>query len=364
VAGLYLVARPAALLHVLEEYVSFILLLGALYAIAGGIRLSGDLQATPLTNTVFLATGSALASLIGTTGASMLLVRSLLETNRERVRVTHTVIFFIFLVSNIGGLLTPVGDPPLLLGYLNGVPFLWTLRLWPYWLAAVGSLLLIYFVWDSMEYGRETVASIRRDRWAVRPLRLEGRLNALALLAVVATIALLRAPWREVAVASLAALSLWRTPRRIYQANGFSAGPILEVATLFLGIFLTMMPALDLLRSSGSRLNVSAPWQFFWATGLLSSLLDNAPTYLVFLALAQGLGLPDEVAGVSHAALAAISVGAVFMGALTYIGNAPNFMVRAIAVQSGVKMPTFLGYLAYSALVLLPFFAVLTVMFI
>jgi Na+/H+ antiporter NhaD/arsenite permease-like protein len=165
-------------------------------------------------------------------------------------------------------------------------------------------------------------------------------------------------------VASLAALSLWRTPRRIHQANGFSAGPILEVATLFLGIFLTMMPALDLLRSSGSRLNVSAPWQFFWATGLLSSLLDNAPTYLVFLALAQGQGLPDEVAGVSHAALAAISVGAVFMGALTYIGNAPNFMVRAVAVQSGVKMPTFLGYLAYSALVLLPVFAVLTVMFI
>ena len=360
VAGVYLAQRPAALLHTLEEYLSFMLLLAALYTISGGIRLTGDLEATPLTNTAFLAVGSVLASLIGTTGASVLLIRALLETNRERSRVIHTVVFFIFLVSNIGGLLTPIGDPPLLLGYLKGVPFFWALRLWRHWLVAVGALLVTYFVWDSIHHAREPLARLRRDRSELRPLRVEGAVNALALLGVVAAIALLHAPWREGLILGLAGVSLWLTPRRIWRANGFTAAPMVEVAVLFLGIFLTMIPALEILRARGPELSVQAPWQFFWATGLLSSFLDNAPTYLAFLALAQGLGLTNDVVGVSHEVLAAISVGAVFMGASTYVGNAPNFMIKAMVEQSGVKMPTFLGYIGYSAAILLPLFVVLT----
>ena len=360
VAGFYLVQRPPALLHTLEDYLSFMLLLAALYTISGGIRLTGDLEATPLTNTAFLAVGSVLASLIGTTGASVLLIRALLETNRERSRVIHTVVFFIFLVSNIGGLLTPIGDPPLLLGYLKGVPFLWPLRLWRHWLVAVGALLVSYFVWDSIQHARELLARLRRDRSELRPLRVEGAVNALALLGVVAAIALLHAPWREGLILGLAGVSLWLTPRRVWHANGFTAAPMVEVAVLFLGIFLTMIPALEILRARGPELSVQAPWQFFWATGLLSSFLDNAPTYLAFLALAQGLGLTNDVVGVSHEVLAAISVGAVFMGANTYVGNAPNFMIKAMVEQSGVKMPTFLGYMGYSAAILLPLFVVLT----
>ena len=360
VAGVYLAQRPAALLHTLEEYLSFMLLLAALYTISGGIRLTGDLEATPLTNTAFLAVGSVLASLIGTTGASVLLIRALLETNRERSRVIHTVVFFIFLVSNIGGLLTPIGDPPLLLGYLKGVPFFWALRLWRHWLVAVGALLVTYFVWDSIHHAREPLARLRRDRSELRPLRVEGAVNALALLGVVAAIALLHAPWREGLILGLAGVSLWLTPRRIWRANGFTAAPMVEVAVLFLGIFLTMIPALEILRARGPELSVQAPWQFFWATGLLSSFLDNAPTYLAFLALAQGLGLTNDVVGVSHEVLAAISVGAVFMGANTYVGNAPNFMIKAMVEQSGVTMPTFLGYMGYSAAILLPLFVVLT----
>ena len=360
VAGFYLVQRPTALLHTLEEYLSFMLLLAALYTISGGIRLTGDLEATPLTNTAFLAVGSVLASLIGTTGASVLLIRALLETNRERSRVIHTVVFFIFLVSNIGGLLTPIGDPPLLLGYLKGVPFFWALRLWRHWLVAVGALLVTYFVWDSIQHAREPLARLRRDRSELRPLRVEGAVNALALLGVVAAIALLHAPWREGLILGLAGVSLWLTPRRVWHANGFTAAPMVEVAVLFLGIFLTMIPALEILRARGPELSVQAPWQFFWATGLLSSFLDNAPTYLAFLALAQGLGLTNDVVGVSHEVLAAISVGAVFMGASTYVGNAPNFMIKAMVEQSGVKMPTFLGYMGYSAAILLPLFVVPT----
>jgi len=363
VAGLYLVREPPALLRMGEEYVSFIILLAGLFVIAGGIRLTGDLEATPLTNTAFLAIGSVLASLLGTTGASMLLIRPLLQTNRERTRVKHTVIFFIFLVSNIGGLLTPLGDPPLFLGYLQGVPFSWTFRLWPQWLVGVAALLLTYFVWDSIHHAREPLAALRRDRAQQEPLRLAGTLNGLWLIGVVVAVALLHEPWRELAIVALATVSLWTTPGRIRHANGFTAYPILEVAALFFGIFLTMIPALELLRTRGSELGVREPWQFFWASGLLSSFLDNAPTYLTFLALGQGLRLADEVVGVPHATLAAISTGAVFMGANTYIGNAPNFMVKSIADEARVQMPSFFGYLAYSGLVLLPLFALVTRLF-
>jgi Na+/H+ antiporter NhaD/arsenite permease-like protein len=360
---LYIVRRPSALWHAGEEYVSFMVLLAGLYVIAGGVRLHGDLVATPVTNTAFLAGGAVLASFIGTTGASMLLIRPVLQTIRERRRVKHTVIFFIFLVSNIGGMLTPLGDPPLFLGYLQGVPFTWTFRLWMPWALMVAVLLAAYFVWDTTQYARESLPALRRDRQRIEPLRLSGVLNIVWLAGVVLAVAFLREPAREVVIVALALLSLWRTPAAIRRANGFTASPMIEVAVLFFGIFLTMMPALELLRLRGGELGVREPWQFFWAAGALSSFLDNAPTYLTFLALGQGLGLPDEVAGVSHTVLAAISVGAVAMGANTYIGNAPNFMVKAIAEEAGVKMPSFLGYMGYSAGVLLPLFVVVTFVF-
>ena len=363
VLTLYLAREPAALAHAAADYVSFIILLAGLYVIAGGVRLTGDLEATPLVNTAFLATGSLLASLIGTTGASMLLIRPLLQTNRERARVTHTVVLFIFLVSNIGGMLTPLGDPPLFLGYLQGVPFAWTLRLWGPWLAMAATLLILYYVWDVREHARETRAALRRDHVQIEPLRIRGALNGIWLAGVVAAVAFLHAPVRELAILALGGISLWRTPRAIRRANQFTAAPMVEVAVLFLGIFLTMIPALELLHVRGAELGVRAPWQFFWATGVLSSFLDNAPTYLTFLALAQGLGLPAEVAGVPHVILAPISVGAVAMGANTYIGNAPNFMVKAIAESAGVRMPSFFGYMAYSGAVLLPLFAIVTVLF-
>ena len=360
---LYLSRQPGALVHMAADYVSFIVLLAGLYVIAGGVRLTGDLEATPLVNTAFLATGSLLASLVGTTGASMLLIRPLLQTNRERARVTHTVVFFIFLVSNIGGMLTPLGDPPLFLGYLQGVPFAWTLRLWGPWLTMTAALLLVYHVWDSRQHARETKAVLRRDHTQIEPLRIRGALNGTWLAGVVAAVAFLHAPVRELAILALAGISLWRTPKAIRRANQFTAGPMVEVAVLFLGIFLTMIPALELLHTRGGELGVRQPWQFFWATGVLSSFLDNAPTYLTFLALAQSLGLPAEVVGVPHVILAAISVGAVAMGANTYIGNAPNFMVKAIAESAGVRMPSFFGYMAYSGAVLLPLFALVTVLF-
>jgi len=363
VLALYLARDPAALAHAAGDYVSFIILLAGLYVISGGILLTGDLEATPRVNTAFLAAGTLLASLVGTTGASMLLIRPLLQTNRERARVTHTVVFFIFLVSNIGGMLTPLGDPPLFLGYLQGVPFAWTLGLWGPWLTMTVSLLLLYYVWDTRHHAHETRAALLRDHTQIEPLRIRGALNGLWLAGVVAAVAFLHAPGRELAILALAGISLWRTPKAIRRANQFTAAPMVEVAVLFLGIFLTMIPALELLHMRGGELGVREPWQFFWTAGTLSSFLDNAPTYLAFLALAQSLGLPAQVVGVPHVILAAISVGAVAMGANTYIGNAPNFMVKAIAEAAGVRMPSFFGYMAYSGAVLLPLFAIVTLLF-
>jgi Na+/H+ antiporter NhaD/arsenite permease-like protein len=363
VLSLYLMRAPATLLHVAGEYTSFMVLLGSLFVISGGVLLTGDLRATPAVNTAFLLVGSLLASFIGTTGASMLLLRPLLATNSERRHVTHTIVFFIFLVSNIGGSLTPLGDPPLFLGYLRGVPFLWTLRLAPLWLTTVLLLAAIYYLWDRRAYGQETIADLRRDEAELSPLRIAGWTNVLLLCGVMGCVALLPAPARELAMTALAGLSLLTTSRELRQANRFSFRPVLEVAALFIGIFVTMSPALEYLRLHGAELGLHSPWQFFWASGLLSSFLDNAPTYLTFLALGQGLHLTPEVAGVSHSILLAISAGAVFMGANSYIGNGPNFMVRAIAEEQGVRMPSFGGYLLYSGAILLPVFAVLTLVF-
>jgi Na+/H+ antiporter NhaD/arsenite permease-like protein len=360
---LYARHHPAALLHTAEEYFSFIALLGSLFVVSGGILVTGDLPATPRVNAAFLATGSVLASLIGTTGASVVLIRPLLSTNQERRHVVHTIMFFIFIVSNTGGCLTPLGDPPLFLGYLRGVPFAWTLRLWRHWLVVNGVLLLVYYLWDRRAHGREPRPAIARDLTQIRPLRMSGLGNVGLLVLVVASVALLPSPAREIAMLVVAGISLTTTAKAVHRSNRFTFHPIAEVAALFAGIFLTMLPALDILHARGAALGLTTPRQFFWATGLLSSFLDNAPTYLTFLAVAQSLGLPAEVVGVTHEVLLAISAGAVFMGANTYIGNGPNFMVRVIAEERGVRMPSFGGYMLYSGAVLIPCFVLVTLLF-
>jgi Na+/H+ antiporter NhaD/arsenite permease-like protein len=360
---LYLRHDPSALVHTGRDYLSFIVLLGSLFVVSGGILAAGDLEATPRTNTAFLAVGSVLASLIGTTGASVLLIRPLLSTNRERKNVAHTVVFFIFVVSNTGGCLTPLGDPPLFLGYLRGVPFTWTLRLLPHWLVVNGLLLAVYYLWDRRAHAREPIAAAARDRTAIQPVRISGKRNLVLLLVLIASVAGLPSPHREIVMLAVAAISLAATPKAVHEENRFTFHAIAEVAALFAGIFLTMLPALEILHARGATLGLTTPRQFFWATGLLSSFLDNAPTYLTFLAVAQSLRLPAEVVGVTHEVLAAISAGAVFMGANTYIGNGPNFMVRAIAEERGVRMPSFGGYMLYSGAVLIPCFVLVTLVF-
>ncbi len=351
-------AAPEALAHSLIEYASFVALLGALYVVAGGIRVTGDLRATPLTNVLLLAAGAVLANLIGTTGASMVLIRTVLRTNQQRSHTAHIPFFFILVVSNCGGLLTPLGDPPLFIGYLRGVPFTWTLRLWPVWLGAVGYLLALFYAIDRRAWARESEGARTRDAAQATRLGVEGGFHA-ALLALVVGAVFLPTPWREAAMVAIAAVSAFAGPRAPRVANGFSWAPIVEVAVLFLGIFVTMVPALAILEARGGELGLTRPWQFFLTTGALSSVLDNAPTYLTFLSTAQALGLADEVVGVPAIYLVAISCGAVLMGANTYIGNGPNFMVKAIAEEMGVTMPSFFRYAAAAVVVLSPVYAVL-----
>ena len=367
----------------LQEYIPFIVLLFSLYTIAGGIRITGDLEATPTINTIFMLIGGILASLIGTTGAAMLLIRPLLETNRERRRVPHTVVFFIFIVCNCGGCLLPIGDPPLFLGYLQGVDFFWTLGLWPEWLFVNGMLLIVYWLLDNFyHHPRESVRDIERDVTQIRRVRISGLgINGPLLVGIVLAVALLDPsktfpgtswhPWmyfREAVQLALVALSLLIGPRRPRIENGFNYGAIVEVAALFVGIFICMQPALQILNANGAYLVERfdmGPGKFFWATGILSSFLDNAPTYLVFFQTAQDPALAGgATGGVPETLLAAISLGAVMMGAMTYIGNGPNFMVKAIAEKSGVKMPSFFGFMGYSVLILLPILALMDVIFI
>lgn len=377
---------PDILQHaVIDEYLPFIVLLFSLYVISGGISLKGDLPAHPLTNTIFLAVGALLASFIGTTGASMLLIRPLLQTNAERVHKTHTVIFFIFMVSNMGGCLLPIGDPPLFLGYLRGVPFLWTFELWKEWALCNAILLVLYYVWDRRLYRREPKRAIVADETTRVPLQLRGSVNFLWLLGVVVAVALLDyqktlpgtsiQPFRflrELVMLGFVGLSLVTTPRGVRADNRFNYHAIIEVAALFIGIFITMQVPIQVLHVMGDQLGVEKPWQFFWATGLLSSFLDNAPTYVVFFETADamthapGPGILNLIGGhyIREDILIAISLGAVFMGANTYIGNGPNFMVKSIAEQAGVPMPSFFGYmLRYSLPILLPLFVVITFIF-
>ena len=368
---------------ILKDYIPFIVLLFSLYTISGGIRIEGDLPAHPLTNCAFLAVGGLLASFIGTTGAAMLLIRPLLETNHERKHVRHTVVFFIFIVCNCGGLLLPLGDPPLFLGYLMGVPFLKTTVLWPQWLFINVALLAIYYVWDHFwHYPHERFADITRDETRVHRLRFGGLWpNVLLLVGVILSVGLLDPskpipgtdwhPWlylREIAQLGLVGLSLALGSSHSRRANRFNYAAILEVAALFFGIFICMQPALQILAVKGPSLGLTEPWQYFWATGSLSSALDNAPTYVVFFETAKAwtasTGFTPAVAGVAEPLWAAISLGAVFMGANTYIGNGPNFMVKAIAEKSGVAMPSFFGYMLYSGGVLIPLFVLVTFLFL
>ena len=362
----------------LVDYFSFIVLLGALFIISGGIYIKGQFAGTPLVNTLFLAAGAILANLIGTTGASMLLIRPYLRANHARKRTAHLAIFFIFIVSNTAGLLTPLGDPPLFLGFLRGVPFQWTLSLLPQWALVVGLLLVIFNVYDQYIFVREDVetpGALAEDVQSHRKLHIQGARNFIYLLGVMgAAIASGYFGWprgvQETIMIAMALLSWFTTPRSVHQLNHFHFHPILEVAAVFAGIFVTMIPALEILEHSAPSLNIQQPWQYFWMSGILSSFLDNAPTYLTFGAMSSGVvGTAAENLGallhtpLGTSLLRAVSCGSVFMGANTYIGNGPNFMVKSIAERAGVPMPSFGGYMLYSGTILIPIFIVVTVLF-
>jgi Na+/H+ antiporter NhaD/arsenite permease-like protein len=386
-------AATYAVLHtLLLEYIPFIILLFALFTVAGGIYVRGNLRGTPGLNTGLLAIGTMTASVTGTTGACMLLIRPVLRANDHRRHNVHVVVFFIFLVGNIGGSLTPLGDPPLFLGFLKGVDFFWpTVHLAAPMLLCSVILLAAFYALDSYFHRREDALPAQPDPTPESGLRIEGKVNLLLLLAVVGAV-LLSGVWkpgiswtvyhneielqnfaRDALLLGIAALSLALTPRECRVANDFNWGPILEVAKLFAAIFLTIIPAIAILRAGtdgalGAVVEIVTDAEgrpidamYFWMTGALSSFLDNAPTYLVFFNTAGGD--PATLMGPLAGTLAAISAGAVFMGANTYIGNAPNFMVKAIAEQSGVKMPSFFGYMAWSGIFLLPLFALVTLVF-
>lgn len=382
----------------LYDYVPFIILLLALFVITGGIHFCGDLKAKPWVNTAFLGAGWLLASIMGTTGAAMLLIRPVISTNQQRKYTTHTILFFIALVANCGGLLTPLGDPPLFMLFLRGASFTWFMHLLPEW-AVTGLMLLgIYFVMDTYFYKKEHWTALSADSREAQPLRLQGNINFVYLIGVVLSVAFINegsipqmgaedAPlWlkflREIVLVSLMLLSLYTTPKKIrFEANKFSWGPIVEVAVLFLGIFTTMTPALAYLKAHAADLGLTSSWQFYYATGLLSSFLDNTPTAVAFHGVASGL--PESlaaaaagittgcvegttfVAGIPEILLKAISLGAVMFGAMTYIGNGPNFMVKAIAEENNVRMPSFFGYMIkFSLIILLPVYIIVQLIFL
>ncbi len=385
------------LLHVaLLEYIPFIILLLALFTVAGGVRLKGRLRGTPVVNTCILLLGTVVASWMGTTGAAMLLIRPIIRANEWRQHRVHTIVFFIFLVANIGGSLTPLGDPPLFLGFLKGVSFFWptTHMFLPMVMLSV-LLLVIYFLLDSYLFNKEEVKEPPQEAASENAepeeaLGLEGSANLLLLVGVIGAV-LMSGVWRpdvvfniyhvevelqnltrDALLIGIAVFSWQMTPKASREANGFSWFPIIEVAKLFAGIFVTIVPAIAILKAgtngamSGLVNMVNVDGQpvnsmYFWLTGILSSFLDNAPTYLVFFNTAGGDA--DILMGPMAQTLLAISAGAVFMGANTYIGNAPNFMVRSIAEERGIAMPSFFGYMAWSGLILLPLFGLVTLVF-
>ena len=361
-AWMFWKAGSAPLIDTGIEYFQFICLLFSLYVVSGGIHLAGDIRATPRNNTLFLAIGGVLASFIGTTGAAMLLIRPLLATNRERVNKVHTVLFTIFIVANCGGLLTPLGDPPLFLGFLNGVPFTWTLNLWKEWAFVLSILLLSYYSLDRLYYASEPKLAIEEDNEDIEPLRLHGAINLLFFAAIICSVAFLPSwdaeaiieghahgselvPWREIVMLLAAGLSLTIGNKKVrYEENSFQWSPIAEVAALFIGIFATMAPALRVLEEVAPSLPLNRG-TFFVFTGSLSSVLDNAPTYMTFFGMAKTLG-------------------AVLCGAITYIGNGPNFMVKSVAEADGVEMPSFGRYVVDSFMLLVPELAAMAMIFI
>jgi Na+/H+ antiporter NhaD/arsenite permease-like protein len=370
--------NPQLLWHSLLDYVSFLTLLGSLFVISGGIYLKGEFAGTPLVNAIFLAIGALFANLIGTTGASMLLIRPFLRANHLRRHRAHLIVFFIFIVSNTAGLLTPLGDPPLFLGFLRGVPFQFTLRLFPQWALVVGGLLVLFNIYDQVVFTKEEIETHRVMAEIVQarnPLQIQGARNFIYLLGVMMAAVLNgHFGWprgiQEAIMITMARISWYTTPRSIHRENHFHFAPIVEVAALFLGIFITMVPALEILNARAAAFDLKEPWHFFWLSGALSSVLDNAPTYLTFTAVASGqLGTSMQnlsamlSSGLGQTMLAAVSCGSVFMGANTYIGNGPNFMVKSIAEAQGIKMPSFAGYMVYSGLILIPLFVIVTFAF-
>ncbi len=360
--GFVATGQLAAVSDAGQAYATFVATLGALYVTSGGVLLSGDLEAKPSTNVGFVLVGSVLANLVGTTGAAMLMIRPLLWTNRQREHRAHLVPLFIIAVANAGGLLTPLGGP-LLMGYIGGVPFFWTLRLFPAWLLYVGSTAAVLYFIDRREYARESVQALARDRAEVVPLTVRGKRNVALLLAVVPA-ALLPLGYREVAMLAIALASLIVTPKEHHSQSGFSFAPIADVAIVFAGLFACLGPVQDALTRAAPGLPLHAGWQLFWASGLLSSVLDNAPTYTAFAALARGLSAEGAglVAGIAPWKLAAVSIGSVVMGATTYIGNGPNMMVKAIAEREGFPTPTFARYAIFAFAVMAPAHILVTIL--
>lgn len=394
-----LVAIPTAILlvkyglgeplmeQILEDYIPFIVLLATLFVVTGGIKVHYSTTPTPLANSIMLIIGYCIASLVGTTGAAMLLIRPLLEINRQRTHKAHTVMFFIAMVANCGGVLSPLGDPPLFLLYLRGASFGWFQSMYEQWAFVGGCLLVIYFLIDTYIYKTKELIGIRpyAEDEEDEPITfsISGGINALFLVATIAAVALINgstipamdakgAPillhhLREVVLCVIMALSLIFTGKNVRRENHFSWEPITEVAIIFIGIFVTMTPAMIYLNANAAALNIDTPAQFYYAAGALSSFLDNAPTAVAFHTVASGLpaveGVPI-VAGIAEPLLTAISLGAVLFGAMTYIGNGPNFMVKAIAENDGIRMPSFFGYIVkFSLPVLLPIYILLQIIF-
>lgn len=368
--------------QMLGDYLPFIILLGSLFVTTGGIHIRGDVMATPQVNSLIMIIGFVLASFIGTTGAAMFLIRILLEINQQRKYKVHTVLFFIALVANCGGILTPLGDPPLFMLFLRGADFFWFLSLYGEWLAAGGILLLLYFLTDVYFYRKEPTEALMADMREQSPIKITGGINFVYLILIVCSVAFINPQYipamgaehppvyikflREIVLVILAVLSLITTHKSIRRANNFSWEPINEVAILFIGIFATMTPALLYLNAHAAELGLTEPWQYYYSTGALSSFLDNTPTAVAFYEVAHSaFPIDGGVAGISSALMSAISLGAVFFGSMTYIGNGPNFMVKAIAEQEGVKMPSFFGYmLKFSLIVLLPVFIIVQLIFL
>lgn len=371
------------------DYLPFIILLLSLYVVTGGIHFGGDLKAKPIINTLFLAIGFVLASFMGTTGAAMLLIRPVLTTNQQREHKMHTVLFFIALVANCGGLLTPLGDPPLFMLFLRGAPFTWFAHMWGPWLFTGALLLLIYFLVDTYYYRKEDWVNLSADSREAQSLKITGGLNFLWLVGIIASVAFINSGFipamgeehaplyvkylREIALLAMAVLSLVTTSKQVrYEENKYSWDSIIEVAALFIGIFITMAPALIFLKQHAADLGLTHLWQYYYSTGALSAFLDNTPTAVAFHSMATGLS-PEVmtsidttlIAGIPEKLLEAICIGAVFFGSLTYIGNGPNFMVKSIAEASGVKMPSFFGYMIkFSLIVLLPIYILVQIIFL